>query len=75
MKPRPYIEITFVILLTALSTNLRAGSWSSGGGNLLKDANNPWFIQNAESVTYCLEVSESGLSMDKSRLLQWAIFF
>lgn len=32
----------------------------SGGGELIKDANNPWFITNTATVEYCIEVAEQG---------------
>ncbi len=35
------------------------GGWSSGGGELLKDSHNPWFLKKREKVSYCIRV-ESG---------------
>lgn len=33
---------------------LRAGAWTSGGGEIIKDGGNPWFIQNTTDVRYCV---------------------
>ncbi len=30
------------------------GGWVSGGGNILRNANNPWFLENTKTVTYCI---------------------
>ena len=34
-------------------------AWSSGGGELIKDANNPWFIQNTQQVRYCIRQDQA----------------
>lgn len=36
------------------STQLHAG-WISGGGEMIQDGANPWFIQNTKTVTYCTQ--------------------
>lgn len=41
-------------LLAWLATPAEAG-WISGGGELVKNKNNPWFIQNTTQVRYCIE--------------------
>ncbi|MBK9321489.1 MAG: hypothetical protein IPM97_00780 [Bdellovibrionaceae bacterium] len=47
-----------------------AGGWSSGGGGLLKDAVNPWFLNNTPSVSYCILIDQKnfGASQDVARL-------
>ncbi|SMF55105.1 matrixin family metalloprotease [Pseudobacteriovorax antillogorgiicola] len=55
----------------ASSTLLAAqvmGSWSSGGGKILQDERNPWFLKRHGSIYYCIvnEQSKSGLSDDEA---------
>lgn len=33
-----------------------SGPWISSGGNLLKDARNPWFLFNTPSIRYCIKI-------------------
>jgi hypothetical protein len=33
--------------------------WNSGGGTLFTDAGNPWFLDNTQTVTYCIEMDEA----------------
>ena len=35
------------------------GGWVSGGGELLKDSHNPWFLNNTTDVYYCIKVDEA----------------
>lgn len=35
-----------------------AGNWSSGGGELVQDTQNPWFVQNVPTVRYCIVLDE-----------------
>jgi hypothetical protein len=43
-----------------------AGGWSSGGGELLKDARNPWFLNNTSDVYYCVSVDEANFGASRS---------
>lgn len=47
-----------------------AGGWSSGGGGLLKDSVNPWFLNNTPNVSYCILIDQKnfGASQDVARL-------
>src|SRR4051794_30919586 len=38
------------------------GAWVSSGGELFKDANNPWFVKNTTTVHYCVNIDESSFS-------------
>ena len=40
--------------LGLLIPGISFAAWSSGGGELIKDLHNPWFIQNTKKVTYCI---------------------
>lgn len=62
--------LTNFIGLTSLlfATNAFAGNWSSGGGELIKDAHNPWFLENTKRVTYCVAVDEKNVSAPKQKI-------
>ncbi len=67
-------------LLTVLSfglfvlagTNALAG-WTSGGGDLLRDSQNPWFIQNTQVVKYCVAVDEKNFGVKRSRISDFVL--
>jgi hypothetical protein len=43
--------------------------WVSGGGGLIKDSMNPWFIQNTKHVSYCvLESPQFSLDTAKAKV-------
>lgn len=55
---------------TAMSaTALRAGGESSGGGLVIGDRGNPWFLENTENVRYCIitDTAHFSASVDESR--------
>ena len=54
----------FVISNTALA---KAGGWSSGGGELIKDVRNPWFLNNVKVVKYCVLIDERNFGVDRSQ--------
>jgi hypothetical protein len=47
---------------------LIASDWSSGGGFVLKDAHNPWFVQNTKTVDYCIQRDAEHFSVDEDKL-------
>lgn len=52
--------------------------WSSGGGELIRDKNNPWFLQNTSTVKYCIQIDEKNFGQsraDVTRRVQNAIAF
>lgn len=42
--------------------------WTSGGGELIRDGQNPWFLANVKSVTYCVEVDEANFGQTRSQV-------
>src|SRR4051812_27862966 len=44
------------------------GGWVSGGGELVRDTQNPWFIQNTASVSYCIEVDPNHFKAPRDRI-------
>lgn len=71
----------FLALILILSLNAFAGNeggWVSSGGELFKDAHNPWFIKNTDKVYYCIKVDTSTISMpqeDVPHVVESAISF
>jgi hypothetical protein len=58
------ISIAAVALLVSglLSTSSPAGPWISGGGKVRKDADNPWYLFNTTTVTWCVDLDSSNFS-------------
>ena len=42
------------------------GGWSSGGGELFKDQNNPWFVKNTSAVNFCVEIDEANFGLSRA---------
>ncbi len=59
MKNFILIMRILIIVFYFMSFNATAGEgWVSGGGELIQDAQNPWFIKNTKQVKYCLIIDE-----------------
>ncbi|MGE0172880.1 MAG: hypothetical protein AB7T49_08850 [Oligoflexales bacterium] len=43
-------------------------AWSSGGGSLIKDADNPWFVKNTTDVNYCVVSDAKHFPLSERRL-------
>jgi hypothetical protein len=56
------------ILGATLCSSLAHAGWTSGGGELIRDAYNPWFLQNTKKVDYCVEVDEVNFGLPKARI-------
>ncbi|OYZ24331.1 MAG: hypothetical protein B7Y39_01360 [Bdellovibrio sp. 28-41-41] len=54
-----------IIFLSFILSSLAfaGGSWSSGGGGLLKDSRNPWFLNNISTVRYCIQIDEKNFGV------------
>lgn len=55
-------NIVWIALLSA--SPAIAGGWISSGGEIVKDANNPWFLANTKHVTYCIAIASQGYPYD-----------
>ncbi len=44
------------------------GGWVGMGGELFKDARNPWFVKNTSEVFYCLKVDTKTISVDDATI-------
>ncbi len=47
-----------------------AGGMVSSGGELLRDANNPWWVKNTARVSYCIEIDQKSISMPAARIAE-----
>jgi hypothetical protein len=52
------LNYLFLLYYCCGSVMASAGDWSSSGGKLTSDAENPWFVDNTLEVTYCIEIDE-----------------
>lgn len=55
------------ILFAFLSVAFAGNGWVSSGGDIFRDANNPWWIQNKSQVTYCIEFDAQSMSTTRER--------
>jgi hypothetical protein len=46
------------------------GGWIGSGGELFRDAHNPWFLKNVSKVTYCVRVDSSSISAERGTILK-----
>ncbi|WP_413290018.1 hypothetical protein [Bdellovibrio sp. HCB337] len=44
------------------------GGWVGMGGELFKDARNPWFVKNTSEVLYCIRLDKKDMSIDESNV-------
>ena len=50
---------TLILFVGILISSQAIAGWISGGGKLIKDGRNPWFIQNTFEVRYCVIIDSS----------------
>ncbi|MCX6118452.1 MAG: hypothetical protein NT027_12990 [Proteobacteria bacterium] len=65
-------------LLVALKSSVLLAGWHSGGGELIRDGNNPWYLSNTNAVAYCIKTSDDFPIQDMEKLdhsIQDAISF
>jgi hypothetical protein len=62
------MKTLWLLLMVVFLTPSAFAGWSSGGGELIKDAKNPWFIQNTKTVRYCVLVDESNFGMSRDAI-------
>ncbi len=71
-KPRDVISAEGVCFLKNLiflfisSLASADGTFSSGGGFLLKDSHNPWFLRNVTEVKYCVQIDRVNFGLDEN---------
>lgn len=56
------------MFLSLLFNSAAFAGWTSGGGEILKDAQNPWFItKNTSIVKYCIEMDEKNFGATREQ--------
>lgn len=56
------------ILVSLLSSTTFAGSgWIASGGDLVKDAHNPWWINSQKLIHYCIRFDETSVSTTRAK--------
>ncbi len=67
MKNFSFIQLFVPLFIGQI---VMAGGWSSGGGGLLKDKVNPWFLNNTHQVSYCILIDQKnfGVNLDVVKL-------
>lgn len=69
-KLNPLITFCSVIsglILDGVLTSALAGVWT-GGGELLRDSQNPWFLEDTTTVSYCLDIDAINFDSDEEEL-------
>ena len=63
-----FVKLSLISSLLCFNISAMAG-WSSGGGELLRDQINPWFLSNTKTVKYCIQIDEKnfGITLDSAR--------
>ena len=59
-------QLKIVLLSTILCSPSVIAGWNSGGGELLSDAANPWFLENTKEVSYCIKIDEANFGILRS---------
>lgn len=52
-----------VLFFASLILNAEPGGWISSGGEVFKNAKNPWFVKNTTDVHYCVIFSQADFSI------------
>lgn len=61
----------FVVgILSSLSLWAGGGGWVGGGGELIKDGHNPWFLNNKTEVSYCVLIDEAQFGVSQEFALK-----
>ncbi len=66
MKQSKLLGVLSVALILTSSMSY-AGGWVSGGGELLSDAQNPWWVKNTTEVRYCVEMDAANFGVGEAR--------
>ncbi len=55
----------FILFINAHSA---FAGWTSGGGELIADAHNPWFLDNTTTVSYCISIDQSNFGLNVEQI-------
>jgi len=51
-------KVRLTLGLFLFQINMSYAGWVSGGGQVVRDGNNPWFLENTQVVKYCITSSK-----------------
>lgn len=57
-------KISLIAIACVFSQMVSAQGWVSSGGELFRDAKNPWFVRSTKEVKYCIEIEKTNFSAD-----------
>lgn len=60
----------FALMLLAQSAFAGGAGWVSSGGELFRDAKNPWFVKSVTQVNYCVQVDSKTISASPALVKQ-----
>ncbi len=55
------------LLSLILFASTASAGWVSGGGELISDSRNPWWVKNTKEVHYCVQIDENNFGVSKPR--------
>lgn len=64
------VKLFFLYLLFIICERSLAGGWVVGGGEILGDAVNPWFLNDNPVVRYCIKVDDANFGLNRNRIEQ-----
>ncbi len=59
------VVLLYILVICSSCSALAAGGWNSGGGGLIDDTLNPWFLPNTKAVSYCIEIDEAKMGFSR----------
>lgn len=62
------LKYALLTLCTIASCQAFAGGWVGGGGDILGNEFNPWFLGNVKSVSYCVFVNQHDVSLPEEKV-------
>ena len=64
----PFRLLSLIVFSSVVALSSWAGGRESGGGEVYGDALNPWFLENATDVSYCIEVDSANFGVSTNAL-------
>lgn len=62
--------LIYIFLICTTAWAGENGGWIGMGGELFKDARNPWFVKNTNEVLYCIDIDKKNISATPQEITQ-----
>ncbi len=62
------MKTIFCLATATLAAGTAFAGWTSSGGRILSDAENPWWVHNTSDVNYCVVVDAASVSVPEERI-------